>query len=514
MKSLLAQPTKMKFINRNILSFFLALLSLMSCSKSFLELEPIGTQLESNFYQTDEEIFEGVVAVYDVTQWGGTEGWTMILGLLNAASDDCYAGGSDASDQPNWVAWDNFTLDPFLGPQRGLWNKNYTGIYRANLILEKMENPDIEDLTPEKKARYVAEVKFLRAYFYFEQVRLFGNIPLITKTLGADEIYNQQQTTPAAIYAQIEADLQAAVNEPQLPETVSPDELGRITKGAAKALLGKVILFQNDNARMAEAASLLEEVITSGIYSLEPNYADIFKPDNKFGVESVYEIVHSDNQHGGYENFENFTEGNYNVQFFGMRDFVGPDYANGWSFCPVSEALVEFMKDDPRFAATIIDGKALKDAGATYTAGYQNTDYFINKYAPQQAFKATSGEPALNWGYNIKAIRLADVMLMAAEAFARSGDEGKALIYLNEVRRRVGLPDKASGGSALLDDIATERRLELATEGVRYWDLIRTNKAITVLGLLGFQANKNEYLPIPQQEIDISQGAMVQNPGY
>lgn len=504
----------MKYLNNKILMFSLVILSLMSCSKSFLELEPIGTQLESNFYQTDEEIFEGVVAVYDVTQWGGTNGWTMKLGLLNAASDDCYAGGSDASDQPNWVAWDNFTLDPFLGPQRGLWNKNYTGIYRANLILEKMENPDIKDLTPEKKARYIAEVKFLRAYFYFDQVRMFGNIPLITKTLGADEIYNQKQTTPAAIYAQIEADLQAAVNESQLPETVSPDELGRITKGAAKALLGKVILFQNDNARMAEAAALLEDVITSGIYALESNYADIFKPDNKFGVESVYEIVHSDNQHGGYENFNNFTEGNYNVQFFGIRDFVGPDYANGWSFCPITEDLVDFMKDDPRFAATIIDGNALKNAGASYTASYQNTDYFINKYAPLQEFKATSGEPALNWGYNIKEIRLADVMLMAAEAFARSGDEGKAKLYLNQVRSRVGLPDRVSSGAALLDDIATERRLELATEGLRFWDLIRTNKAVTVLGPLGFQPNKHEYLPIPQQEIDISQGAMVQNQGY
>lgn len=504
----------MKYFNIKVLLCSLSMMAMMSCGKNFLELEPIGTQLESNFYQTDEEIFEGVVAVYDVTQWGGTNGWTMKLGLLNAASDDCYAGGSDASDQPNWVAWDNFTLDPFLGPQRGLWNKNYAGIYRANLILEKIENPDIEDLTPEKKARYIAEVKFLRAYFYFDLVRMFGNVPLITKTLGADEIYTQKQSDPAAIYAQIEADLKAAVDESQLPETVSPDELGRITKGAAKALLGKVILFQNDNARMAEAASLLDDVITSGIYGLESNYADIFKPDNKFGIESVYEIVHSENQHGGYENFNNFTEGNYNVQFFGIRDFVGEDYANGWSFCPITEDLVNFMKDDPRFAATIIDGKALKDAGATYSASYQNTDYFINKYAPLQEFKATSGEPALNWGYNIKEIRLADVMLMAAEAYARSGDEGRAKQYLNEVRSRVGLPDKVSSGSALLDDIAAERRLELATEGVRFWDLIRTQKAATVLGPLGFQPNKHEYLPIPQQEIDISQGAMVQNQGY
>lgn len=504
----------MNFFNHKTLLLVLALLSATACRKDFLDLQPIGTKLETNFYKTDKEVFEGVVAVYDVLQWGGTNGWTMKLGLLNTASDDCHAGGSDASDQPAWVAWDKFTLDPNLGPQRGLWNKNYAGIYRANLILEKMDAGTIEGLTADKKARYAAEVKFLRAYFYFDLVRFFGNVPLIVKTLGADEIYKQSQSTPSVIYAQIEKDLKEAIATSQLPETVPTDELGRITKGAAKALLGKVLLFQNDNAKMGEAASQLESVITSNIYRLETNFGNIFKPNNKFGVESVFEIVHSNNQRGGWENFTNFTEGNYNVQYFGMRDFVGSEYASGWSFCPVSEDLANFMKNDPRFAHTIVDGKALKAAGATYSAGFQNTDYFIKKYAPLAEFKATTGESALNWGYNIKEIRLADVLLMAAEAFARSGNETKAKQYLNQVRSRVGLAARTSSGATLLDDIATERRLELATEGVRFSDLIRTNKAVSVLGGQGFKAGKHEFLPIPQQEIDISQGAMKQNPGY
>jgi starch-binding outer membrane protein, SusD/RagB family len=124
------------------------------------------------------------------------------------------------------------------------------------------------------------------------------------------------------------------------------------------------------------------------------------------------------------------------------------------------------------------------------------------------------GEPALNWGYNIKEIRLADVMLMAAEAFARAGDDTKAKTYLNQVRSRVNLAARTSTGAALLDDIATERRLELATEGLRFWDLIRSNKAATVLSSQGFKANKHEVLPIPQQEIDITQGVLKQNQGY
>ena len=164
-----------------------------SCKKDFLELNPKGIKLESNYYQTQGEIFEGMVAAYDPLTWGGsTNLWTMDLGLLNTASDDCYAGGSDASDQPNWVAYDAFALTPNLGPQRGLWNKYYTGIYRANLVLEKIDG--VQSIDPTFKARAIAEMKFLRAYYYFDLVRFFGNIPLITKTLSADEIYKQRQS--------------------------------------------------------------------------------------------------------------------------------------------------------------------------------------------------------------------------------------------------------------------------------------------------------------------------------
>ena len=484
-----------------------------SCTKDFLELSPRGTTLENNFYQTEEEMFEALVAVYDVLQWGGTEGWTMRLGLLNAASDDTYAGGSDASDQPSWVAWDKFTLDPFLGPQLGFWNKGYAGIYRANLYLDKVEEvPDISDVF---KNRSIAEVKFLRAFYYFDLVRLFENIPLITTVVSGDAIYEQVQASPAAVYAQIEQDLVDALNTFELPETVSSSELGRVTRGAVAALLGKVILFQNDESRMSEAAGYFEQVINSGLYNLEPNYEDIFKSDNEWGMESVFEIQYSGNHRGGWENFGNGTEGNYDVQFFGMRDYVGPIYANGWSFCPITEKLVAAMENDPRYAATIIDGVQLKNIGATYTEGYQNTDYFIKKYGPLQEDKALDGEPALNWGYNVREIRLADVLLMAAEAHARAGNDGAARGYINQVRSRVSLqPFTSQSGDVLLEGIYRERQLELATEGHRFFDLVRTGRAIDELGDQGFQANKHERLPIPQTEIDITEGNIVQNPGY
>lgn len=510
---------KKHFLPKYIL-LLLALGMATSCGKDFLELEPKGTSLETNFYKTEGEIFQGLVATYDVLGWEGTDGWNMMLGLLNAASDDCYAGGSDASDQPNWVAWDNFSLNPLLGPQMGLWRKYYAGIYRANLILQKIE--EAPNLSPAFKARTIAELKFLRAWFYFDLVRLFGNVPLFTAPVGADDIFSVKQAAPADVYTLIEQDLMDAKNTSDLPETVPPAELGRVTQGAVAALLGKVILTQNNNGRMLEAATLFESVINSGNYFLEPDFADIFDQGNEFGPESVFEIQYASNRPGDYGccfnsgPVSNATEGNYNIQFFGMRDYSGPVYAPGWSFCPVSTELEAFLQNDPRYQHTIIDGNALKQqSGASYTTGYQNTDFFIKKYAPVATNQATDGETALGWGQNIRAIRFADVLLLAAEAIVRGGgDEAQARQYLNQVRARVSLQPYVgnTSGQNLLNAIYRERRIELATEGHRYWDLLRTGGASEALP--GFVPGKHEYLPIPQQEIELSQGALVQNPGY
>lgn len=481
---------------------------LSSCDQNFLELQPKGQTLEVNFYQTEDDVYRGLVAIYDQLQ--AQANWSMRLGLLNIASDDCHAGGSDASDQPNWVAWDAFTLTPTLGPQQSLWNNNYTGIYRANLLLDKIEQ--VPNLKAAFKARVTAEAKFLRAFYYFDLVRYFGNIPLITKPLSPSEIYKQTQSKPDAVFAQIEKDLKEAKATLELPESVPAVELGRVTKGAVRALLGKVILFENNNAKMSEAASSLEDIIQSGLYSLEPNFGDIFKPDHEFGRESVFEIAFSNLTAGGWEAF-GYTEGNYSIQFFGMRDYVGPTYETGYSFSPVTQDLATAMQGDPRFDDTIIDGKKLKAAGASYGVGYQNTDYFIKKYAPTKAERATLGEPALNWKTNVREIRYADVLLMAAEALVRGGgDTAKARGYLNQVRARVKLAPFT--GSDLLTAIYNERRMELATEGQRYFDLIRTGQAAQVLGKFGFSANKSTYLPIPQGEIDITNKQLQQNTGY
>jgi hypothetical protein len=481
-----------------------------SCKKDFLELTPRGTTLEDNFYKNESEMMQGVLSVYDVMQWGNSGGYTMKMPLLSAASDDCWAGGSSASDQPSWVAYDNFNMSSFIGPQGGLWSKNFSGINRANLILSKIDKSTT--LSAGFKTRAVAEVKFLRAYFYFDLVRWFGNVPLILKELTPDELYTQTQSTPAQIYAQIEKDLRDAVTG--LPTTISSTEKGRVSQGAAKAQLGKVLLYQNDNGKMAEAATLFEDINRTGNpygYSLMAKYADIFNPVNKFNSESVLEIPHSNAAAWGDWGWINGGEGNMAPQFIGMDSYVGDTFASGWGFCPVTLDLVGVLKNDPRFDATVIDGAALKASGATYNARYQNTDYFIKKYAPLKTYRSTLGTAELNWPINEIEIRLADTYLMQAEALLRSGGSAtRAKELLDAVRARVGL----ASVPATLDNIYAERRLELATEGHRFFDLVRTGKAVAVLGPLGFKAGKSEYLPIPQSEIDVTKGVIKQNPGY
>ena len=378
--------------------------------------------------------------------------------------------------------------------------------------LEKIDG--IEDASEAFRTRTKAEAKFLRAKFYFDLVRLFGNIPLIDHTLGASEYYTLLSRLVLIKFIHlIVSDLEAM----QLlicRASVGSNQLGRVTKGAAQALLARALLFENDANSMSQVASLCESVIQSGEYSLLTSFADLWTADGEWSSESVFEITYSENSASDWGSFGwGGGEGNVGVQFIGMRDYNGPTYATGWGFCPVSTELEAAMDGDPRYGYTIIDANALP--GAEYTPAYQNTGFWMRKYAPIAANVAPDGDPALNWGNNIREIRYADVLLMAAEAIVRSGgSEGTARTYLNEVRNRVGLAAVTSSGNQLLEDIYTERRLELATEGHRFFDLIRTGKASEVLGDQGFVASTHTYLPIPQQEIDAAPDVLTQNPGY
>ena len=490
----------------------MAFLALNSCKKDFLEIVPTGNQttLESQYYKNSAEVFNGLVAVYDPlgSETGGS--YSSKLGLLNTASDAVAAGGANPGpDQVGWTAWDKFTVNSAQGPQGDLWGRNYTGIYRANLLLTKMDNA--ADLTAATKARYTAEAKFLRAYYYFDLVRLFGNVPLITSAIPTADIYNITQATPAAVYAQIEKDLTDAIAEPNLPRTVpTSSEGGRVTKGAAKALLGKVYLYEK---KWTESAVQFSEVngtpgTTSTFgYKLLSNFPDIFVPTNKFNTESIFEIVHTNRAQQDWGAWGAF-EGNVWVQMIGARNYGGPIYASGWGFNPLTMSLVNALKGDPRYPYTCANIDSLAKTNGGYEAGADNTGYFIEKYGPKISYKTPLlGTVELNYQLDYIEIRLADTYLMEAEAIMQGGGStSRAQALLDAVRTRVG----AGTIPVSLDAIYNERRLELATEGHRFFDLVRTGKAAAALP--GFVAGKSELLPIPIG--DLNNTKLVQNPGY
>ena len=503
----------MKLYIKNTLAAGLALLTFAGCKRDFLEVKPRGLDLESNYYRNQTEAFNGLIAVYDVVGWTGG-GYVTKVNSLDVASDDHLAGGGGANDITSLQVWSNYTLNPANGPQAELWKKGYSGIFRANTLLLKMPGVPMDESL---KKRYIAEAKLLRAYFYFDLVRLFKNIPLFTTPVNADQMYNVTQVKPEEVYTQIVKDITEAI--PDLPATVNvATDGGRMTQAIAHAVLGKVYLQQEKFALAATEFALVNG--TPGGTSqygnkLVASYADLFRVTNKFNSESIFEIGYTTTSAGGWA-CVSCTEGNVLNIMVGPRGYVAktgaaPDYVSGWSFVVVTPSLFNAIHFDPRYKTTVANLDSLKTAGISdYSPGYNNTGYFLEKFAGRVSNRTTGGGPfELNFGQNIYEIRLADTYLLEAEALVRgNGDLIRAAALLNAVRARVGLAATA----ATLANIKQERRLELAGEGHRWFDLIRWGDATAALASKGFVAGKHEVLPIPLLELENTK--LVQNPNY
>jgi hypothetical protein len=364
----------------------------------------------------------------------------------------------------------------------------------------------------------IAEVRFLRAYYHFVLVKWFGGLPIKdydAALLGSgkrfapgDELsiarYSAQE-----VYALIESDLIFAVNNLDY----NAPQVGRVTKGAAEALLGKAYLYQD---KFSEAATVLDNVINNGPYQLATSYETMFENEGENNVESVFEVQYTDAEGAGFGCLQ-CSEGNVAVGFNGIRNHTGPTYDSGYSFnVPTQETVDSFEDGDSRKEVSVLDIEAwAEQTGATYGLGYEHTGYYNRKYIPRQGDQ-NIGDQNLTNPNNYRSIRFADVLLMAAEANNRGSiDDAKAQSYLNMVRSRAFGGDSnnvSASGSELTDAIYHERHVELVGEGHRFFDLVRTGQAASEIE--GFQVGKHELFPIPVQEIQFSNGNWNQNPNY
>jgi hypothetical protein len=492
---------KKYILNKTFITGFLTMSLLMfSCTK-YVEVSPQYSIDSENYFNTENDYYMALIASYDLLQ---TTYANSILGEI--ASNNTLCGGESPTDVIGWQQVDDMIHTPTNSNVKDIWDWMFAGVQRTNYFLEFQDKIDFDG-----KDIMIGEVRFLRAYYHFELVKWFGGIPLKpNQRFVVGDAASIPRFPVSEVYAQIESDLIFAAEV--LPAVQS--ETGRATKGAAQSLLGKAYLYQE---KFAEAAAVLEVVITTGPYSLATNYNDMFEEIGENGPESVFEVQYTDAEGAGFGCLQ-CSEGNVAVGFSGVRGYTGPDFTSGFSFnVPVQEAVDAFEGGDLREGVTILDIDAWADTtGATYTTGNEHTGFFNRKYIPRYRSANAQNDLNLTNPNNYRAIRYADVLLMAAEANNRGGiSESKAQEYLNQVRRRAfgdTNHDITFAGAALTDAIYRERRVELMGEGHHFFDLVRTNRAATDID--GFSSGKNEVFPLPIEEIDFSAGNWAQNPNY
>lgn len=480
----------------------------MSCEKDFLEKAPIVGTTEENFYRNEADAIAGINAAYASLQFQLSPGGHFRWFWGDIMSDDSEKGGSGDNDVN-----DLLQLETFKGPANtdlleAEWGADFEGVYRANVVLEKV--PPIE-MDEGLKARILGEAKFIRAWNFYNLVTLFGGVPLADHVLAPSE-YNMPRASADEVWDLIEKDLTEASSVLWLRSEYPQQDLGRITRGAAQALLVKTYLWRQ---KWADAKATAEAIINSGEYQLVPDYADIFPLYGENNEESVFEIQYM-NASGGNWGRNNANEGSFTNVFTRARgQFAGYGFN-----IPTQDFIDDFFAEgfeDPRLKSTVFRvGDEMGDRG-TFTidaTGGIPYLYYPKKYFNNKSEDAPFGDPNPNGGSNDRVIRYADVMLMHAEASYHTGDEITAVRSLNAVRDRVQIPHIGASGPALLDAIYRERRIELGLEAHRFFDLVRTGRAVSELGPLGFIAGIHEIFPIPESQIQATNGALMQNPGY
>jgi hypothetical protein len=479
--------------------FLITITTILSCSDEFVDREAQYSIDSENYFNSEQDYQDALVGAYDLLH---SSFMNVLVGEI--ASDNTVSGGESANDVVGIQQIDEMNHSPVNSNLKNIWDWMFAGVQRCNYILEFKDKTDFPN-----RNQVIAETRFLRAYYHFELVKWFGGIPLNgDKRFKVGDEKTIPRASVAQVYAIIESDLLFSIDN----LNATPSQTGRATKSAAQALLGKAYLYQN---KFAQAATFLDQVILTGNHSLVANYNTIFENNNENNLESVFEVQYTDAQGASFDCLQ-CSEGNVAVGFNGIRNYNGPNFDPGFSFnLPTQAAYDAYEVGDNRRDVAILNIVTWAAANnATYGTGYKHTGFFNKKYLPRKG-DANIGDQNLTNPNNYRAIRYADVLLMAAEAFNRSGNDTKGRDYLNLVRRRAfgdTNHDISASGAALTDFILAERKLELIGEGHRFFDLVRTNKAAT--SITGFISGKHEVFPIPLEEIQFSNGNWTQNPNY
>ncbi|PXY44604.1 RagB/SusD family nutrient uptake outer membrane protein [Flavobacterium hydrophilum] len=463
--------------NTYLYIFCLSLLSLGSCE---LETEPLTQQTDSNFYKTTGDAYTALVGCYDGLQVATGASGLGVPVISEVMSDDCF-GGTGASDGYNYALIDEFDKSRSPADVDLLdlnWKNYYKAIYRCNVFLTKMDQIDWKGDTALRNT-YESETKFIRAYLYFEMVRLWGNIPLLT----APSIENMPQAAPEEVYKVIAEDLVfASENLPTAAYNSVPG--GRITKWAAKSLLGRVYLYytgyygKTDLAGVVtktQALGHLEDVISGSGHGLVDNFSTLWPAASvaQYAGESNKEIIFSV-KYTYTSDYNGNTDGNHWLVMFGMREFSSYPYGRGWGVTVNSKLWNAFSANDTRRGATVIGIAEENIAFDKLNSQREYTGYYNKKYSPMVDQSGKDLPLVLGSAFwdisqfqDYVALRYADVLLMAAEL-----GSGSAQSYFDQVRQRA-YKSNFTSIPATQDNIMNERHLEFALEGVRYWDLLR-----------------------------------------
>lgn len=489
---------------KNLILIITVIVSLAACSDDFLDRKPKGNLTAETFFENEDHAVWATNAIY-----ANFRSWEYCglpyLGATDIISDDADKGSTE-NDGPYLLEIDNFQFDATNQIFSSIWQGHYHTISRANIAINRIPDINMNDVL---KDRLIGEAKFLRAFNYFRLVQWFGDIPLVLTQLRDDQYFTQNRNAKSEIYAQIEKDLLDAIASLPEKSKYKSQDLGRVTKGAAKGILAKLYMLDK---KFDRAFTLCEEIINSGEYSLIPNYNHIFLQIGENAAESIFEI--------GAVALQASVVGSGATPYNMVQGVRGVPNL-GWGFNrPSDDLIANYEPGDPRRQATIIYvGEVLPD-GSTIV---QDNPEILDERYNQKAWVARHPGLQDNGPGNIRLLRYADILLLAAEAANEIGNTTKALEYVNMTRKRARgtntfiLRDLTiTDRDALRMAIRRERRSELGMEQHRWFDLHRwgiQGETMTKVGKT-FVTNKHELFPLPQTEIDLGGGSLSQNPGY